>query len=334
MSTPRVDLSPQPVAAERHAEWLVALGALLVACGGLFLGVQVDANRDFSGTGYAALALGALVALVATLVRARASEALPRDLPAALATLSRFLGLAFLAGGVLAPGGAWMFAEVALLLVFALRRPSAGTRGLGTLALLASLVLLVFRLWITYQGSRNHWQVMTLPIPVLSWIPLDLLAPIQSIALGSFTPFELGLPPAGVDFPLTLGLWSGGFALCAAGLFVVDLAAREHENDRVHDVIHALPAPLAALVERLLPEDEWEALGLHGLPTRLLCKRIEALVRERAERQRQLAQAVARTQLLALTHDAGFTGSIQDALGALSAPAPNERDTTRKEGSP
>lgn len=333
MNAPRLDLSPHAVPAERHAEWLVGLGAVLVGCGGLFLGVQLDANGDFSGTGYAAWALGALIALVATLVRARGANALPRDVPASLAVLSRFLGLAFLVGGVLAPGGAWMFAEVALLLVFALRRPRAGTRGLGTAALLVCLAMLVFRLWITYQGSRNHWQVMTLPIPVLSWIPFDFLAPIQSVALGSFTPFELGLPPAGVDFPLTLGLWSGGFALCASGLFVVDLAAREHENDRVHDVIHALPAQLAALVERLLPEEEWEALGLHGLPTRLLCKRIESLVRERAERQRQLAQAVARSELLALTRDEGFTGSIQDALSALAASAPTERNTTRKEGS-
>ncbi len=331
MEATRIALSPNTIVAERHAQWLIALGAVLIGCGGLFLGVQVDANRDFSGTGYTALALGALVALVATIVRVRSAHALPRDPPGVLATLAGFLGLAFVAGGVLAPGGAWMFAEVAALLVLALRRPRAGTRGLGSGALILLALLLVFRLWITYQGSRNHWQVLTLPIPVLSWIPFDFLAPIQSVSLGSFTPWELGLPPAGLDFPITLGLWSGGFALAAAGLFVVQLAAREHENDRVHDVIHALPAPLAALVERLLPEEEWEMLGLHGLSTRLLCKRIEALVRERVQRQRELAQALERTEFLALTHDAGFAGSIQEALSAVHERGPGADAKTRKD---
>jgi hypothetical protein len=317
MSETRALAVPHSVQAERHAEWLIALGALMIACGGLLLGVQVDANRGFSGTGYSAFALGAVVALVSTIVRARGTQGLPRDGSGAFAALAAFLGLSFVAGGVLAPGGPWMFAEFAALLVLALRRPREGSRWISSGALWLLVALFLFRLWITYQGSRNHWQVLSVPIPVLSWLPFDFLAPIQSVALGSFTPWELGMPPAGIDFPITLGLWSGGFALCAAGIFVLQLAAREHENDRVHDVIRTLPAPVAGLVERLLPEDEWEALGLHGQPTRLLCKRIEALVRERAARQREFAQAFERAQLLALTHDDDFSGAIQAALAGL-----------------
>ena len=64
------------VQAERHAEWLIALGALMVACGGLLLGVQVDANRGFSGTGYAAFALGAVIALASLLMVPASSWAL------------------------------------------------------------------------------------------------------------------------------------------------------------------------------------------------------------------------------------------------------------------
>jgi hypothetical protein len=310
----------RPVPAERNAEWLIALGALMVACGGLLLGVQVDANRGFSGTGFAALGLGAVIALVSTIVRARGTQGLPRDFAGAFATAAAFLGLAFAAGGVLAPGGPWMLAEFAALLVLGLRRPRDGSRWIASSSLWVMVALFVFRLWITYQGSRNHWQVLSLPIPILSWLPFDFLEPIQSVSLGSFTPWELCMPPAGVDFPVTLGLWSAGFALCAAGIFVVQLAAREHENDRVHDVIRTLPGPLAGLVERLLPEEEWEALGLHGLPARLLCKRIEALVRERAQRQREVAQAFERAQLLSLRHDDSFSGAIQGALAELDRP--------------
>jgi len=314
------------VPSERTAEWLIALGALMVACGGLLLGVQVDANRGFSGTGYAAFALGAVVALVSTIVRARGTQGLPRDFSGAFGALAAFFGLAFATGGVFAPGGPWMLAEFAALLVLALRRPREGSRWIASGALWLMVALFLFRLWITYQGSRNHWQVLSIPIPVLSWLPFDFLAPIQSIALGSFTPFELGQPHAGVDFPITQGLWSGGFALCAAGVFVVQLAVREHENDRVHDVIHTLPRPLAGLVERLLPEDEWESLGLHGQPTRLLCKRIEALVRERAQRQREFARAFERAQLLALRHDSDFSGAIQGALAELDPAAAKPKD--------
>ena len=315
------------VPSERSAEWLIALGALMVACGGLLLGVQVDANRGFSGTGYSAFALGAVVALVSTIVHARGTQGLPRDFSGAFGASAVFFGLAFATGGVFAPGGPWMLAEFAALLVLALRRPREGSRWIGSGALWLMVALFLFRLWITYQGSRNHWQVLSIPIPVLSWLPFDFLAPIQSIALGSFTPFELGLPPAGVDFPITLGLWSGGFALCAAGVFVVQLAVREHENDRVHDVIHTLPRPLAGLVERLLPEDEWESLGLHGQPTRLLCKRIEALVRQRAQRQREFAQAFERAQIMALRHSDDFSGAIQGALADLEPQGGKSRES-------
>jgi hypothetical protein len=312
------------VPAERQAQWLIALGALMVACGGLLLGVQVDANRGFSGTGYSALALGGVLALAATIVRARGTQGLPRDGSGACAAIAAFLGLSFAGGSVLAPGGPWMLAEFAALLVLALRRPRDGSRWVGSGALWLMVALFLFRLWITYQGSRHHWQVLSIPIPVLSWLPFDFLEPIQSVSLGSFTPDELGLPPAGLDFPITLALWSAGFALCAAGLFVVQLAAREHENDRVHDLIRTLPGPLAGLVERLLPEEEWESLGLHGQPTRLLCKRIEALVRERAARQREVALAFERAQLLSRTHADDFSGAIQVALAELER-RPGER---------
>jgi len=317
--------APHSVPAERHAEWLIALGALMIGCGGLLLGVQVDANRGFSGTGYAAFALGGTLALVSTIMRARETQGLPRDGSGAFAALAVFLGLAFVSGGVLAPGGPWMIAEFAALLVLALRRPRDSSRWIGSGTLWLLVALFLFRLWITYQGSRNHWQLLSVPIPILSWLPFDFLAPIQYVALGSFTPWELGLPPAGVDFPITLGLWSGGFTLCAAGLFVVQLAAREHQNDRVHDVIHTLPAPVAGLVERLLPEDEWETLGLHGQPTRLLCKRIEALVRERAQRQREFVQAFERAQLLGSTRADDFSGAIQAALTELEPRPANPR---------
>ena len=52
----------------------------------------------------------------------------PRDGSGAFAALAVFLGLAFVTGGVLAPGGPWMIAEFAALLVLALRRPRESSR--------------------------------------------------------------------------------------------------------------------------------------------------------------------------------------------------------------
>lgn len=307
---------------DRPAAWWIVVAGSMIAAGGMLLGMQVDANGAIAGTGYAPLAIGALLALVAVLVRAGTSVRLPRDLVSSFAALSIFCGLAFLLGGVLAPGGPWMFFELfVLLFVVALRRPRpdapAAWLGAGSAWLLG--VMLLFRLWITYQGSEHRWQVASVDVPVLSWIPLDWLAPVQTVSLGSFTPREMGFPPAGVDFALTTGLWAIGFSLCVAGVLLVQSAAREHECDRVHDTIHTLPGPLANAVEQLVPEDEWAALGLLGLAERPLCKRIERLVTERVARQRALQGVFDSKALLALTNPGGFSGEIHRALLAEAA---------------
>jgi hypothetical protein len=59
----------------------------------------------------------------------------------------------------------------------------------------------------------------------------------------------------------------------------------------------------------------------------MLCKRIEALVRERAQRQREFGLAFERAQLLASTHDDGFTGAIQGALTELEPPSASPRES-------
>jgi hypothetical protein len=307
----------------RAAPWAIACGGLAVSLGALLLGLQLDANGDVSGTGHAPLAIGALLALAALLARYGGPAGFPRDPLGAFAAAASFFGLAALLGGVLAPGGPWMFAEVCLLLgAFALRRPSvaSGSRWIGgaTIGLLASM--LVFRLWITWQGSEHRWQVLSVDVPVLSSIPLELLAPIRSISLGSFTPHELGFPPAGLDFGVTTVAWALGFALALGGLFALQAGAREHENDRIDALIRTLPAELAALVERLLPEEEWESLGLHGLSERRLAKRIEALVGERIRRQREFQAAWEASALLARTNPGGFSGGILQALADPGEP--------------
>jgi hypothetical protein len=301
----------------REAEWMVAVAAAMIGVGGIMLGIQVDGDGHFSGTGFTPLAIGALLALLAALAQIGTAGRLPRDSISALATTSAFLGLAFVIAGVLAPGGPWMFFEVfVLLLLLALRRPRSGSTARwitgGSLCVLG--LMLLFRLWITYQGSEHRWQVLSVNIPVLSWIPLAWLEPIQSVSLGSFTPRELGFPPAGFDFPLTMTLWALGFCLCAGGLGLGQNASAEHENDRIHELICTLPPELAALVERLIPEEEWQALGLHGLSERRQSKKIEQLVAERMRRQRELQSAFESSALLSLTNPGGFSGNIHKAL--------------------
>ena len=313
-------------APQHSAEWLIALSALLIACGGVLLGLQVDARGLYSGTGFTALGLGALVALVSALVRLAGARGFPRTFAGAFATLASFLGFAFVIGGVLAPGGPWMFFEVLVLLALCVRRPREDERWIGGLVLALLVVFLLFRLWVTYQGSENRWQVLSLPIPVLSWIPLAFLEPIQSVSLGSFTPHELGFPPAGVNFAVSMALWACGFCVSVAGLFLIQMASREHENDRIHDLIHTLPAPLALLVERLLPEDEWNRLGLHGLAERQLGKRIESLVRDRAQRQQELHRAWEQSRMLGPLQVGGFSGSIHEALSRMPEPPEPSRD--------
>jgi hypothetical protein len=301
---------------EHSAQTGIALGGTLAALGGVLLGLQVDQNGALSGTGLTTLAIGALLALGTTVARVKTLGGLPRDTLGLFAAAASFLASAFVFAGVLAPGGPWMFFEVFLIVALVvLRKPpgeSARWIGNGTLGLLATMLL--FRLWVSWQGSENRWQVMSVDIPVISWFKFAFLEPFQSIALGSFTPHELGFPPAGLGFAPTAALWSIGFALALAGLVIVQTSAREHENDRIHALIHTLPTPFARVIERLLPEEEWHALGLHGLPERRLAKKIEALVGERVAKQKELASALDATKLLAQTNPGGFTGEIFEAI--------------------
>lgn len=305
------------------AERLLVLACLMIPAGGVLLGLQVDGRGDLVGTGYASLAIGALVALVATLVQAAAGGRFPRRSLTLLSAVMGFSGITFLVSGVLAPGGSWMFFEMLLLFWLLARRRTksqpAGPEIRGSDLLLLSLMLL-FRLWITHQGSRHQWELMSIDIPVLSWISLPWLEPIQSVSLGSFTPTELGFPSTGLDFPMTVGLWSVGFALCAGGLYLRHGASREHENDRIHALIRTLPDAVAAMVEGILPEEDWEALGLHGLSDRMLAKRIEALVGERILRQRQFHTAFQAGGLPQILESGGFPGAIVQALGRYSLP--------------
>ena len=309
------------------AELHLALACLMVAAGGLLLGLQIDGSGAWVGTGFAPLGIGALVALAATLLQTVRAHSLPRDAIAGFSAVCGFLGIAFVVGGVLAPGGGWMFFEVLLLLVLLARRhasarPAGPDLRPGTVVVL--VLMLLFRLWITWQGSEHRWQVMSVPIPVLSSLPFDLFDSIRSVNLGEFSPQELGFPPAGVDFTATLTLWAAGFALCAAGLLWRSHAAVEHENDRIHATIHELPSPLAALVDKLLPEEDWSALGLHGLSERMRKKRIEALVGERLRRRRELEAAFDAVDVLGTTNPGGFTGDVVRTL-LIEAPESKER---------
>jgi hypothetical protein len=305
----------QPV--RREADWMIAIAAAMIGAGGVLLGIQLDADGHVAGTGFTPLAIGALLALVSMLARMRASGGWPRDAIAVLATASMFLGLAFILAGVLAPGGPWMFCEV-LVLLFAFARwrsraPESRWIGGGSLLLLA--VMLLFRLWITYQGSEHRWALASIRVPVLSWIPVSWLEPIQSVSLGSFTPHELGFPQAGIDFSASMTLWALGFSLCVGGLGIVQGAACEHDNDRIHDLIHTLPGPMAAVVERVVPEEEWQALGLHGMSERRQCKAIEKIVAERMRKQRELRAVVEGGAIGELSSGGGFQGEIRRALG-------------------
>lgn len=296
----------------RNGARQLALACVLIAAGGLLLGLQVDGNGAWVGTGFATLGIGAVIALIVTLLQAARSNALPRDGVMTIGAVCNFFGLAFVATGVLAPGGAWMFFEV-LLLIAVLAR--ATTPGRGTIALLA--LLLLFRLWISYQGSQHRWQLISVDVPILSSIPLDFLEPIQRVELGEFTPRELGFPPAGLDFSLSLALWSAGFALLVVGLLWRARAALEHENDRVQATISELPPNLAHFVEKLLPEDEWHALGLHGLSERRLRKKIEQLVAQRVAARRELENAWKQARLPLQAGGPGFAGEIYTALAEL-----------------
>lgn len=305
------------VPANATSRFHLALACLSIAAGGLLLGLQVDGNGDVAGTGYTVLGIGALVALVATLAQAGASGHLPRSPLQAFATIASFAGLTFITAGVLAPGGAIMFFEVLLLIWFLARRrnqeqsgwPEVSRGGFVLIALMGA-----FRFWVTYQGSRHEWAVISIDVPFLSGIDADWIRPVSSVSLGSFTPLELGFPPAGIDFSLTLVLWALGFVLCAAGLWIKARASREYESDRIHALVSSLPPEIVAMVEKLLPEDEWEDLDLFGLPERQLARRIETLVGERVTRQRLFQEAYSAGERSLSSLPEGFSGGIGRAL--------------------
>lgn len=300
-----------------NAERQLSLACLLTALGGVLLALQLDGNGALAGTGFAPLGIGAVVALAAMLLAGAGSNSLPRDALDVLSIASAFLGLAFLVAGVLAPGGSWLFFEVIVLLwLLTRRRPEEQASGpvLAPSACVALAAMLMLRLWIAYQGSENRWQLMEISVPILSSIPWKLLDPIKTIQLGSFDPTEMGLPATGLRFGPTLALWSCGFAAVAGGLMWRSRAAYELENDRIHATIQTLPPSLARLVERLLPEENWKRLGLHGLSERLRCKKIESLVEQDMRARREFESLLRRTPLIAPPGAGDFAADIGNAM--------------------
>ncbi len=322
-------LAPPAPAREYSSESQLALACLTIAAGGLLLGLQLDANGELAGTGMTALGIGAVVAIAAAVSQAASSGAVPRDAISILSALCGFGGAAFLVSGVIAPGGGWMLCEIGLLLWLCARRGFRFAAAPGAIVILALMFL--FRLWITYQGSQLRWEVLSIEIPILSWIPLPGLEPIQSVSLGAFTPAALGFPPAGVNFAVTSLLWSAGIALCVLGLWWRGGAAVEYENDRIHATIHSLPPSLALVVEKLLPEEEWRARGLHGLSERRRGKRIETLVHQRIAARQEFNSAFGAFSLFAREPEDAFESEIHAAL-ARYAPLEieaGESDTRR-----
>jgi MFS family permease len=190
----------------------------------------------------------------------------------------------------------------------------------GIVAVLA--LMLLFRLWITYQGSEHRWAVLEIDIPILSGIPLAFLDPVRTVSLGELTPGRLGFPHAGLNFNASTMIWSLGFTFAVVGILWLRRAAREHEDDRVHATILALPIGLATLVSHLLPEEEWSELGLHGLSDRRRQKRIETLVRERMSARQQVDVALQHMDLGSMRIPDPFTGQILEILGRDASPRP------------
>lgn len=300
-----------------NAQRQLGFACLLIAIGGVLLALQIDGDGALVGTGYAPLGIGAVVALAATLLARASSTTLPRDGLDVLSAASAFLGLASLVAGVLAPGGSWLFFEVVLLLfLLTRRRPEERSSGpmLAPAACIALALMLILRLWIAYQGSENRWQLMEISVPILSSIPWSLLDPIKTIQLGTFDPTEMGLPAGGMRFGPTLALWASGFAAVASGLMWRARAAYEFENDRIHATIQTLPHALARLVERLIPEEDWKRLGLHGLSERMRCKKIEALVELEMRERREFDNLRKHTPLLDMQSANPFASEIENAI--------------------
>lgn len=303
-----------PMSRERSNELELALSTAMIAAGGVLLGVQLDTLRRVHGTGFGGVAMGLFVALFATALVARRAT-LPRDAVAWWGTLGSLFGVAFVVGGVLVPGGPWMFVELGLLTWLFARTRAAPGLFVTPAAVISLAVMLLFRLWLTYQASRGEFQVGTIKVPLISRLPDDFLGDFQHITIGSFTADDLMFPATeGLDFPATSAVWAFGFVQVIVGLAWRARAAREHEDDRVHATIRRLPPELAHLVERLLPEDEWPQLGLHALSDRKLEKRIEELVRERVGRAREIDERLRRLARPDHGMDTGFGAQIAGAL--------------------
>lgn len=274
------------------ARTAIALAALLASFSALCGSVWIDGDLAPAGTGYAALAAGAVVALTAAI--ARGVRGMPQDSLGFAARAAWFVALASFVSLVLAPGGAWLFVELVLLVVLLARRATERAwLGLGGSASAVLVVALAFKLWLLRQGSLQQWQVAQVDVPILSWLPFEALAPLQTIDIGRFTASELGLPPAGLHFGSSASLVVLGCTSAVAALALAAWGAREHEDDRVEALLATLPPQVARAVESVLPEGEWAAAGLHHLPERKLARRIEQLVRERArglDRSQRLLQ--------------------------------------------
>jgi hypothetical protein len=135
----------------------------------------------------------------------------------------------------------------------------------------------------------------------------------------------LGFPPAGLAFAPTCALWALGFAVCVAGLLLLQASALEHEDERIHDLLSTLPPPVCDAVERVVPAEEWRALGLHGLPARALARRIESLVAERVRKLEGLRRTLAAADLAARSSASEFEGEIQRALRRADDPGETGR---------
>lgn len=321
--------SAPPEPNERSSGAQIATACAMIAAGGLLMGLQRRADGALAGTGFASLGMGAVIALLPTVTalsgasRGSGGPILPRDWLSALSGLCGFAGLAFVASGVLVPGGPWMFIEALLLLLVLSRRNRDGeVAGLqitsGTLLWLA--VLWLARLWVTYRGVTNEWAALRFEVPLLGSLPW-LPEWMRVISLGDFTAEEFGIPAVGLHFAQTITFWAVGMALCVGGLWWRHRAAIEYENDKVHGSVQRLPPALTAVVNLLLPEDEWRELGLHGLSERQRCKRVVQLTQERVVRQAELNRVLAGGLPLLSSDAPPFAHELQRLFSDVRMPA-------------
>lgn len=321
--------APRSPGRERRASEQLLWASAMIGAGGLLLGLQRVADGSFMGTGFQSLGMGALIALLPMLFALAGASPqapvlnVPRDGLSALSALFGYAGLAFVAAGVLLPGGPWMFVEGLLLLFLLSRRSRAGE--IAGLAVSRGIVLwvallLLLRLWVTYQGCRNQWSAIRIDVPYLSalpWLP-DWL---RTLSLGDFTAAEFGIPEIGLAYAHTVALWGVGLALCVGGLWWRHRAAHEYENDRIHATIHLLSPQLASLVEKLLPEELWRDLGLHGLTERQRKKRLVALTEDRILRQLEFNRLFAATRPELPPPDPGFSFELHRVFKSYDPPS-------------